>query len=76
MKASLGDPTGQRHLAAFKAHTDTAAGTGPLALLSAAGRLAVAGTVAAALAIGLGIGTGHGRKFMQFHVAHLLTVPR
>ncbi len=39
----------QRHLTAFKTRTDTAAGTGPLALVTAACGLAIAGTSATAL---------------------------
>src|SRR5699024_6652374 len=51
VEAALGDPAGQRHLAAFKANPDLAAGTGLLALVAAAAGLTVAGAGAPALAV-------------------------
>ena len=44
-----------------------AAGAGPLALVTAAGSLTVAGTMTAALAVSLGVGAGGGGEFMQIH---------
>ena len=72
VETALGDAAGQRHLAALKTHADAAAGAGPLALLAAAGGLAVAGTVAAALAVGLGVGAGGGESSCRFIVSRLL----
>src|SRR5699024_3657484 len=72
VKTTLGQTTSQRHLAALEAHTDTAAGTSPLTLVSTAGSLAVTGTGAAALALAHLSGTSGGRESMQIHVGHLL----
>ncbi len=49
VETTLRQTTCQRHLAAFKARTDTAAGASPLALVTATCGLAIAGTSAAAL---------------------------
>ena len=72
VETTLRQTTCQRHLAAFKARTDTAAGTGPLALVTATCGLAIAGTSAAALTVcRLGSACGR-RQFMQLHGLRLL----
>ena len=73
VEAALGDAAGQRHLAAFEADADLAAGTGLLALVAAAAGLAVAAAGATALAIGLTDGALSGRQFTQFHDSVLLS---
>ena len=63
----IGFEGGQMPLAALEADADAAAGTGPLALMAAAGGLAVTGAGAAPLALGHLGGAGSGRQFMQIH---------
>src|SRR5690606_28152378 len=58
----------KRHLAAFKARTDAAAGTGRLALAAATGGLAVAASFAAANALLAVHGTGDVLQFVEFHL--------
>ena len=67
VEAALGDPAGQRHLAAFEPDADAAAAAGLLALVTAACGLAVARTGATALALPNMGGAGGGRQFMQIH---------
>ena len=67
VETPLGDPAGQRHLAALEADADAAAAAGLLALVTAAGGLAVAGTGATALALTHMGGAGGGGQFMQIH---------
>ena len=69
VEASLRDTTCQRHLAAFEADADAAAGTCLLALVATACGLAVAGCVASALALVNVGGASYGRKFMNIHYA-------
>ena len=73
VEAALGDAAGQRHLAAFKANTDLAAGAGLLALVTAAAGLSVAGAGAPALPVRGPDGAFSGRQFAQFHNSVLLT---
>ena len=68
MEAALRDAARQRHLAAFEADADAAAAAGLLTLMTAAGGLAVAGRVAAALALADMGGAHNGRKFVDIHV--------
>ena len=60
VEAALGNPANQRHLAAFKADADRAAGAGGLAFAAPAAGLAVAAgfTLAQPLATVFGPGTG------------------
>ena len=69
LKPLLGSRSGQRHLAALKARSYTAARTGILALMALAGCLAVAGTAASALAEGLlDQSPVRGESSCKFHV--------
>ena len=72
VETALGDAAGQRHLAAFKADANAAAGAGVLTLVTTACGLAVAGGVAAALTLGHVGAAGSGRKIVKFHEFPLL----
>ena len=66
VEAALGDTPGEGHLAAFEADADAAAAPGLLALVAAAGGLAVAGAVTPALTLGNLGAAGGGESSLSF----------
>ena len=67
MESSLGDSSCQRHLAALKAGSYTAAGTGVLSFVAFARRFTIAGSVTSALTEDVLIRTRRRRKLVQLH---------
>ena len=67
VETALGNPAHQRHLAAFEAGTDLAAGASLLTLVAAAAGLTVAGADAPSLALAYLGRTSDRREFMQIH---------
>ena len=67
VEASLRDAAGERHLSAFEADPDAAAGSGLLSLMAAASGLAVACTVASAFTLCYMRGALSRVKIVQIH---------
>ena len=67
VEAALGHAADERHLAAFEAEADAAAGTGLLAFVAFARGLAVAAAFAAAEALHPVLGAGPGFEGVQIH---------
>lgn len=72
VESSLRDAAGKRHLATFKSDPGSAAASGLLTFMAAAGRLAVSRCVASAFALGHVGGTFGRRKFVDIHSQALL----
>ena len=67
VKSALGDAADERHLTAFKADADRAAGTGRLAFATATAGFAMAAGFALAKPLGAVFGAGTGFKIVQSH---------
>ena len=74
VEATLGDTAGQRHLAAFEADADLAAGAGLLTLVATAAGLTVAGADATTLTLAYLGRTRDRRKLRQFHFGSSLLI--